>query len=171
MALCLLPSACASGAAVQAGPVQNTRATLDAMIEAKELPGAQYVALTKDRTLLALHAGTADARSAQGMRADTLQMAYSLTKALTAIAALQLVDRGKLGLDQPVSDLYADHPYGRAITLRMLLAHTAGVPNPMPLDWFAVHADLRDHVFDIDLLGQEKTSHNLEAHVGVTFFF
>jgi outer membrane beta-barrel protein len=41
----------------------------------------------------------------------------------------------------------------------------------MPLDWFAVHADIRDHVFDIDLLGQEKTSHNLEAHVGVTFFF
>lgn len=41
----------------------------------------------------------------------------------------------------------------------------------MPLDWLAVHADIRDHVFDIDLLGQEKTSHNLEAHVGVTFFF
>jgi len=41
----------------------------------------------------------------------------------------------------------------------------------MPLDWLAVHADMRDHVFDIDLLGQEKTSHNLEAHIGVTFFF
>jgi outer membrane beta-barrel protein len=41
----------------------------------------------------------------------------------------------------------------------------------MPLDWFAIHADIRDHIFDIDLLGQEKTSHNLEAHVGVTFFF
>jgi outer membrane beta-barrel protein len=41
----------------------------------------------------------------------------------------------------------------------------------MPLDWLAVHADVRDHVFDIDLLGQEKTSHNLETHVGVTFFF
>ena len=41
----------------------------------------------------------------------------------------------------------------------------------MPLDWLAVHADIRDHVFDIDLLGQEKTAHNLEAHVGVTFFF
>jgi outer membrane beta-barrel protein len=41
----------------------------------------------------------------------------------------------------------------------------------MPLDWVAVHADVRDHVFDIDLLGQEKTSHNLEAHIGVTFFF
>lgn len=41
----------------------------------------------------------------------------------------------------------------------------------MPLDWLAVHADIRDHVFDIDLLGQEKTAHNIEAHVGVTFFF
>jgi hypothetical protein len=41
----------------------------------------------------------------------------------------------------------------------------------MPLDWFAVHADVRDHIFDIDLLGQEKTAHNLEAHLGITFFF
>jgi len=41
----------------------------------------------------------------------------------------------------------------------------------MPLDWLAVHADVRDHVFDISLLGQEKTTHNMEAHVGVTFFF
>jgi outer membrane beta-barrel protein len=41
----------------------------------------------------------------------------------------------------------------------------------MPLDWLAIHADVRDHIFDIDLLGQEKTSHNLEAHLGVTFFF
>jgi outer membrane beta-barrel protein len=41
----------------------------------------------------------------------------------------------------------------------------------MPMDWLAVHADVRDHIFDIDLLGQGKTAHNLEAHVGVTFFF
>lgn len=41
----------------------------------------------------------------------------------------------------------------------------------MPLDWLAVHADVRDHIFDIDLLGQEKTSHNIETHIGVTFFF
>jgi len=41
----------------------------------------------------------------------------------------------------------------------------------MPLDWFAIHADVRDHIFDIDLLGQEKTAHNIEATIGVTFFF
>jgi len=41
----------------------------------------------------------------------------------------------------------------------------------MPLDWLAVHGGIRDHVFDIDLLGEEKTAHNLEATLGVTFFF
>ena len=41
----------------------------------------------------------------------------------------------------------------------------------IPRDWLAVHADIRDHIFDIDLLGQSKTSHNFEAHIGVTFFF
>jgi len=41
----------------------------------------------------------------------------------------------------------------------------------MPLDWLAVHADVRDHVFDIDLLGQGKKAHNIETHIGVTFFF
>ena len=41
----------------------------------------------------------------------------------------------------------------------------------LPLDWFAIHADVRDYIFDIDLLGREKTAHNLAAHVGITFFF
>jgi outer membrane beta-barrel protein len=41
----------------------------------------------------------------------------------------------------------------------------------MPVDWFAIHVDIRDQIFDIDLLGQEKTAHNLAAHLGVSFFF
>jgi len=38
-------------------------------------------------------------------------------------------------------------------------------------DSVAIHMDFRDHLFDIDLFGEEKTAHNLEAHVGVTVFF
>lgn len=38
-------------------------------------------------------------------------------------------------------------------------------------DWFAVHLDVRDHVFDTDILGADKTTHNLETHTGFTFFF
>ncbi len=38
-------------------------------------------------------------------------------------------------------------------------------------DFIALHIDVRDHVFDSDLLGAEKTTHNLEAHGGLTVFF
>ncbi len=38
-------------------------------------------------------------------------------------------------------------------------------------DSVAFHVDFRDHLFDIDLFGEEKTAHNLEAHIGVTVFF
>ena len=38
-------------------------------------------------------------------------------------------------------------------------------------DSVALHLDFRDHLFDIDLLGEEKTAHNLEAHLGFTVFF
>jgi hypothetical protein len=38
-------------------------------------------------------------------------------------------------------------------------------------DWAAVQMDVRDHVFKLDLLGQSKTTHNIEWTAGLTFFF
>ncbi len=38
-------------------------------------------------------------------------------------------------------------------------------------DSIAMHIDFRDHLFDIDLLGEEKTAHNLEGSLAVTIFF
>ena len=38
-------------------------------------------------------------------------------------------------------------------------------------DSIALHLDFRDHLFDIDLLGEDKTTHNLEGNLGLTVFF
>jgi outer membrane beta-barrel protein len=38
-------------------------------------------------------------------------------------------------------------------------------------DSLSLHVDFRDHLFDIDILGREKVTHNFEATVGVAFFF
>ena len=38
-------------------------------------------------------------------------------------------------------------------------------------DSIAMHIDFRDHLFDIDIIGEEKTAQNLEAHLGFTVFF
>ncbi len=38
-------------------------------------------------------------------------------------------------------------------------------------DWLAVHLDVRDHMYEVDLLGSNKNTHNLETALGVTVFF
>lgn len=40
-------------------------------------------------------------------------------------------------------------------------------------DWLALHIDVRDHIFDMDknLVGEEKTAHNLEVTLGISAFF
>jgi outer membrane beta-barrel protein len=38
-------------------------------------------------------------------------------------------------------------------------------------DWIALHLDFQDHIFNSDLLGTDKTTHNLEATAGVSVFF
>ena len=38
-------------------------------------------------------------------------------------------------------------------------------------DSVALHLDFRDHLYDIDLFGEEKTVHNLEGTLGITVFF
>lgn len=38
-------------------------------------------------------------------------------------------------------------------------------------DWLALHFDVREHFYDIDVLGEKKTSFNNEASLGLSFFF
>jgi len=38
-------------------------------------------------------------------------------------------------------------------------------------DWLSFRLDVRDHVFNIDLLGEDKTTHNLEVNAGMAVFF
>ena len=38
-------------------------------------------------------------------------------------------------------------------------------------DWFSVQADVRDHVFSLDLLGKRQNTQNLEVTLGLTLFF
>lgn len=38
-------------------------------------------------------------------------------------------------------------------------------------DWVAVQFEVRDHMFDIDLLGEDKTTHNVNYNLGISFYF
>jgi CubicO group peptidase (beta-lactamase class C family) len=83
-------------------------------------------------------AGMANIEKRNPMATDTIFWIASMTKSLTATATMILVDEGKLTLDEPASKWIpelakvkvGDQPLARPITLRDLLSHTSGIPDP-----------------------------------------
>ncbi len=53
----------------------------------------------------------------------------SVTKQFTAMAILQLEERGKLKVTDTVKSIFPDYPGGEKITIHHLLTHTSGIPN------------------------------------------
>ena len=121
------------------------------------MPGLQYRAVGPGGALCEHDAGWADLARRTPMTPDTTMMAYSMSKTITAAAVLQLVAAGAVGLDDPV-EKYVPTPYGQAITVRQLLAHLSGIPNPIPLRW--VHPAAQHARFDERrALGAEMATH------------
>jgi CubicO group peptidase (beta-lactamase class C family) len=84
-----------------------------------------------DDLLLAKGYGLADMENALPATAETVYNIGSVTKQFTAAAIMQLVERGKVGLDDLVTKYLPDFPnQGYEVTIRHLLTHTSGVGDP-----------------------------------------
>ena len=85
--------------------------------------------------------GVSDLRTGVQASPDTAYLWFSMTKIVTATAAMLLVDRGALGLDDRVVERYPPfarmQPSDRAarVTVRHLLSHSSGIANPIPVRW------------------------------------
>ena len=109
----------------------------DTAMERDRVTGAGIVVL-RDGNLVSRHEyGFADRASNKRVTDSTIFHYGSITKTLTAVAIMQLRDRGRLSLDDQVTryipELRMVHdPYGAIdkITIRMLLSHSAGFQNP-----------------------------------------
>ncbi|WP_290057671.1 serine hydrolase domain-containing protein [Amycolatopsis solani] len=90
-------------------------------------------ALWHDGTLVRAETGTVNVDTGAPVLPGTLFAAGSVTKTLTASLAMTLVDEGRLDLDAPVTAYLpgfttADPDRSAAITVRMLLTHSSGLP-------------------------------------------
>ena len=112
--------------------------------EAKEIPGVVAMAATGKEVIYQGAFGKRDLSKDDPMTADSVFWIASMTKAITAAAGMQLVEQGKLSLDEPIGKVLSDlgspqvlegfdakgEPKLRAakkpITLRHLMTHTAG---------------------------------------------
>ncbi|MBL8223589.1 MAG: beta-lactamase family protein, partial [Bryobacterales bacterium] len=106
------------------------------------VPGVVAMVATPDAVLY--RAAYGEAKPGQQMAIDSVFRIFSMTKPVTTVAAMQLVERGKLALDAPVERYLPEltglqiltgfgtdqqpvlAPAKRQPTLRQLLSHTAG---------------------------------------------
>jgi CubicO group peptidase (beta-lactamase class C family) len=126
----------------------QSKAQIDQMLrqksDAKEIPGVVAVAADSNGVIYQGAYGKRDLAKDDAMTVDSVFWIASMTKAITTAAGMQLVEQGKLSLDAPIGKVLPDlanpqvlegfdaagepklRPAKNPITLRHLMAHTAG---------------------------------------------
>jgi CubicO group peptidase (beta-lactamase class C family) len=117
-------------------------------IKTNKSPSVQYVLFNKDSVLRRYAFGLADIDLGIKVDSDTTFNVYSITKTFTALAILQLAQRKQLNLDDPIRKYLHEIPYNPEITIKQVLSHSSGIPNPVPLSW--IHLVNEEDNFDRD---------------------
>src|ERR1700743_858959 len=117
---------------------------LRAKSDAKEIPGVVAMAANGKEVIYQGAFGKRDLSKDDAMTADSVFWIASMTKAVTAAAGMQLVEQGKLSLEEPIGTVLPElaapqvlegfdakgapklRPAKNPITLRHLMTHTAG---------------------------------------------
>jgi CubicO group peptidase (beta-lactamase class C family) len=108
----------------------RTQALIDDFIARDIESGLQVAAYHNGEQIVDAWGGTADATTRSSVDGDTLFTVWSVTKGISATAIHILADRGILDYDTPVARYWPEFAVNgkEQITLRQLLAHTAGLP-------------------------------------------
>lgn len=118
-------------------------AVLDKSVAEGRIAGAVAMVASRDAILYARAVGLADVAQQAPMQLDSVFRIASMTKALTSVAIMQLVERGRIELDAPMSRYLDDFEAGPVLldvangapvyseavytpTVRQLLSHTSG---------------------------------------------
>ncbi len=111
-------------------------AALQSLVDNKKIAGAVMMVSRRGKVVLADSVGLGSIESKQPMQLDSIFRIYSMTKPVTSVAAMQLVESGKLDLDTPISKYLPEFASvkdgsgkssSQSPTVRDLLRHTSGL--------------------------------------------
>lgn len=108
--------------------LQRVRAAIEKYVKEKKLTGAS-VAIAKDGKIEYQEGfGYADVENDVSYKADTVNRLASVSKTITAVAVMQLVEAGKIDLDADIRTYVPEFPdKGEKISARHILTHTSGI--------------------------------------------
>jgi len=136
-------SSCHSQTKIQMDEIDKL---LKEQVESNNTPSIQYLYFDQDSVIKSFKMGFADIAKKKEVDSSITYNAFSVTKTFTALAILQLYEKRKIDINKPVNQYFPEFSYGKEITVKQLLNHTAGIPNPIPLNW--IHLDSEHSTFD-----------------------
>lgn len=126
-------------------------------LEEFRIPGMAVGVVAGGELAYAEGFGFADIESGRKQDPALRQRIGSITKTMTALCTMALVEEGRLSLDERLLDHIPElvcHGDGTSITVRHLLTHTSGIGEvPMPEDMRNVQSTLWSDTYDDDVLG------------------
>jgi CubicO group peptidase (beta-lactamase class C family) len=136
-------------------------ARADEAAEKDQFSGAVLIA-RNGKTLLEKAWGQADRDAGIPNTLDTQFRLGSMNKMFTAVGTLQLVDAGKLSLDDTVGKVLPDYPnpdIAAKVTIRHLLTHTGGTGDIFGQEFRDHRLELREHSDYVKLFGERGLTH------------
>ena len=124
-------------------PIEQTLNTVIDQTWANKTPGIQVGLWVPGQGEWTIAKGLSDLKRNKPMKVGMQQPIGSITKTMTGTLILQLVEEGKLSLDDRLSKWYPFAPEGDRITIAMLLNMTSGISN--------YTSDTNDDYFDMNL--------------------
>lgn len=156
-----LPEGTPESVGISSSRLERLTAALRKAVDKGDLPGVVVMLARQGKLVYAQSFGMQDKAQGIPMREDTLFRAYSMTKPVVSVAAMMLVEEGRLSLHEPVAKYIPEFkemkigveatdpatgaatfttvPAKRPITVQDLLRHTSGIP-------YGVFTPIRYHV-------------------------
>ena len=118
---------------LSADKVAKVETVISSFMSQQNIPGISVAVVLDNQIRFQRGYGMADVENFVPAKALTVYRIASVSKALTAVAAMQLVENGKLDLDAPIQKYVPSFPTKNfPITTRQLLAHLSGIRNYKP---------------------------------------
>jgi CubicO group peptidase (beta-lactamase class C family)/D-alanyl-D-alanine dipeptidase len=110
---------------------------IEQQVAEKQLPALSIAIVDDQQVVWAQGFGLADPQAKVAATAQTVYRIGSASKLFTDIGIMQLVERGQLNLDAPITEYLPDfhprNPFGKPITLRQLMSHRSGLLREPPV--------------------------------------
>ena len=127
---------------------------LDAIITDNKFRGTVYVKIGNALEYIGTN-GFSDKDRHTKNSTDTCFRIASLTKQFTAVAVMQLVEEGKLSLDDTIDKYFPSYKYGKKITVKNLLTMTAGIK-----DYINKDGDTNTYAYNVSQLEYKVSAEN-----------